>query len=382
MSARERFERILASLNDTVLDDSLWPHTFKLIDEACGSKGNMLVFSRSMPQHDVDIRLARFCFQGHRREDWEREYFEVYHPVDERIPRLGKLPDSKIVHVSSLYSEEEKKRSVVYNEALPCAHSTNSLNVRLDGPEGSSIVVALANPVAGRWSSADFETIARLLPRLRQCVLIRQALVDARALGASLQALLENTRLGVILLDRGVGIVAANAPARAVLRRGDGLTDTGGRLRARAPGDDEVLQRRFADAMPPLGVQATGGSLIVSGGSASARLVVHVSPLRDPVAPLRPGRVAALALVVDPARQAPVDPELAAAALGLTPAESQIAVLLAEGRGIDDIAAATWRGAGTVRWHLKRIFTKHGLSRQTELVRLVLSLADLGDPQR
>ena len=45
-------------------------------------------------------------------------------------------------------------------------------------------------------------TIGHLLPHLRQFVRVRQALVDARAVGASFAALLENTRCGVIQLDR------------------------------------------------------------------------------------------------------------------------------------------------------------------------------------
>ena len=63
-----------------------------------------------------------------------------------------------------------------------------------------------------------------------------------------------------------------------------------------------------------------------------------------------------------------------ATALGLTPAESQVAVALAQGQTVHDIAEATERTTGAVRWHLRHIYRKHGLTRQTDLVRLVLSL--------
>ena len=94
----------------------------------------------------------------------------------------------------------------------------------------------------------------------------------------------------------------------------------------------------------------------------------------------RPRRVAALVLVVDPAMRSIVDPGLVGAVLGLTPAESQIAVLLARNRTIRDIAAATGRSEGTVRWHAKRTLGKLGLSRQVELVQLVMSLSDVPRP--
>ena len=48
----------------------------------------------------------------------EREYFDVYYPRDERIPRLWQLPDSRLVHVKDLYTAEEMKTSPVYNEIL------------------------------------------------------------------------------------------------------------------------------------------------------------------------------------------------------------------------------------------------------------------------
>ena len=135
--------------------------------------------------------------------EWEREYFQVYHGLDERVPRLRQLADSRIVHMDALYAEEERKRSVAYNEAVPRAETRDSLNVRLDGPEGSRIVWVVADPVDGDgWTSERVETIERLLPHVRQFVRVRQTLVRARALGASVVELLDQVRVGVIQLDR------------------------------------------------------------------------------------------------------------------------------------------------------------------------------------
>ena len=129
-----------------MLDDALWPATAGLIDEACGIKGNILAFGDGHTNDDVELYLVRFCFRGQRRQDWEREYLEVYYPWDERLPRLRQLPDSQIVHVSDLYTEAELKTSPAYNEAMPRSDTQNSLNVRLDGPDGSRIVWGAGRP--------------------------------------------------------------------------------------------------------------------------------------------------------------------------------------------------------------------------------------------
>ena len=46
MSEQSAFERIVASLHDAMLDDSHWPTTSALIDEACDLTGNALLVPR------------------------------------------------------------------------------------------------------------------------------------------------------------------------------------------------------------------------------------------------------------------------------------------------------------------------------------------------
>ena len=91
--------------------------------------------------------------------------------------------------------------------------------------------------------TARIETIERLLPHIRQFVRVRQSLVSARALGSSVIGLLENTRFGVIQLDRRGRIVDANDRARDILRKSDGLSDRDGLLCACTPADDAALQK-------------------------------------------------------------------------------------------------------------------------------------------
>ena len=101
---------------------------------------------------------------------------------------------------------------------------------------------------------------------------------------------------------------------------------------------------------------------------------MHINPVGDSGIDVRPSRVAAFVLAIDH-EAAEIDPALVQDALGLTPAESRVAVLLAEGMSVHRIAAVTRRSERTVRWHIEQIFDKRGISRQLELVRQVLSLA-------
>ena len=69
-----------------------------------------------------------------------------------------------------------------------------------------------------------------------------------------------------------------------------------------------------------------------------------------------------------------IDPQFVAKSLNLTPKQSLVAVALAEGSSVRDIAVATGREESTIRWFVKEINYKLGISRQTQLVRMVLLL--------
>ena len=118
--------------------------------------------------------MARFYNRGQRREDLERLNYADYHAADERGPRARLLPHAKLAHVSELFTKEERRTSRAYNKALPLAVSLNSLNVRLDGPDGCRIAMALGDPVGRNgWENGQIETIQRLLPHIRQLVRVR-----------------------------------------------------------------------------------------------------------------------------------------------------------------------------------------------------------------
>ena len=383
MSEGEAFERILASLHEVALDHVHWSTATSLIDDALGAHGSSMVFGDGCSEEDIQIYFAWDFFRGQRDRDRERWYFENYYALDERVPRLRHLPDSRLVHVTDLYTEEELKTSAAYNEALARGHAQNSISVRLEGPRGSRIVWVVNDPVDGEsWSSAQLDSIRRLLPHIRQTVGVQQALAGAGALGASFAQLLDTTGLGIVQLDGRGRIVAANDRARDMLRGGDGLFDEDGFLCARRPEDNAELQGLLTRALPPFGAQGAGGSMMMRRSSALPPLVLHVNPVGRQETDFHLWPVAALVLVVDPASHIRIDPAVAAAALGLTGMESRVAVLLAEGMNVREVAAATGRGESTIRSHVKHMFAKHGLSRQTDLVRLVLSLASAPESRR
>ena len=376
MSQQDLFDRILVALHEASMNESLWPATSALIDQACGTTGSYLLYGKGKLQRDVYFFSKNFCLGGELRKDIEEDYFGAYFLVDERVPRIRTLPDSTVFHVADLYTEEEKRSSPAYNELLPHTNTQDSVLVHLEGPGTTQIVWNIADPVeSGGWRSSQIEMIKRLLPHVRHYVNVRQALTDARAVGTSLSKLLDNRNCGIVQLDRHERILHANDFAAALLRRGDAICQRERCLAAWDSSDNARLQELLRDALPRLVSPATGGSVTIGRKSMGPRLVLHVSPVDEGQTDYHTRGVAAIVMIVDPAAPESIDPGLVRDVFGLTRAESTVAVLLASGLTVREIAESTGRRESTVRWHMKQIFQKQRITRQTQLVRRVQTLS-------
>ena len=147
--------------------------------------------------------------------------------------------------------------------------------------------------------------------------------------------------------------------------------------RALNPYDQLHLEGLVAGALPTAAVTVSG-SMLLARPSGLPPFVVHVKPVGVHQPDYGARHIAALALIVEPGSQPRIDPGLVARTLGLTPMESRIAVWLAEGKSVRDMAEATGRTEGSIYWHLKQIYQRLPVSRQVDLVRLVLSSAEFG----
>ena len=378
MSDQDAFERTLRMIYDAMLDDARWPAASALIDEACGIHGNDLLVGEGSPDN-WRVLFVGLYRRGLRRVDLEREYLESYYPIDERVPRFRQMPDGRPVHAKDLFTAEELRTSLTYNDVLVRGACQDALNVRLELAAGSQAAWNLGNPVdLDGWGSSRLAMVTALLPHVRQFIRVRQALVRAEARTTTVSALLDNPRIGVLHLDRRGRVLAANDRARSILGHGDGLSDRDGMLRARARSDQVRLERLLGNALPASGAVAAGGSMLLRRSPVLPPYVVHVKPTAVPEPDYGAQHVAALVLVVEPGRRHRIDPRLVAKTLNLTPTESQLAVWLAEGTSVREMADTTGHSQGTIYWHLKQIYRKQSISRQADLVQLVLSLAELG----
>ena len=170
-------------------------------------------------------------------------------------------------------------------------------------------------------------------------------------------------------------VVLSNEQAEKIAAGGDGIRLVNGRLAASYPEENSRLQAQLFDAVGA-GARAgvsSGGSLSLSRRSGRSALRVTVIPYQSHSLDSY-GQLTALVFVSDPAATPLSRSAILRSLYRLTPAETRIADLLAGGSEVGEVASKVGVTLETARFHVKRVLAKTNTRRQTELVRLMLSL--------
>lgn len=195
---------------------------------------------------------------------------------------------------------------------------------------------------------------------------------------------MDRLSVGVVILDETGRVVRCSSAAEAALAARDGIQLQAGKLRAASAREDRDLQAAIRAVLQPCegADRPASRGLSLSRPSGSRNLGVIVQPV-----PAGGSGLAASARVAvyirDPEASAEVEGELVRQLFDLTPAEAAVARRLTAGLSLEDAASSLDISRNTARAHLRSIFSKSGITRQTELVRLMLnSAAVLGDQAR
>lgn len=236
------------------------------------------------------------------------------------------------------------------------------------------------------YTAAEDELAQRLARHLAQALRLYRSNAMLAGQASSGLALLANLRTPVALVDEQRQIHYANPAASALLKQGNVIGDHGGRLVCRRHHDDAELLIALRSLRLSPGAYLGEGRLPVDRACVRCALPdshLHLNVFLQAVRPESSlgafGRIPlAMALLHDPRQRLELDPFMVAAAFQLTPAEAQLAVRLARGETVADVAAGRRVSQETVRSQLKSVFSKTGAVQQSDLVSLLATLPAAG----
>lgn len=213
--------------------------------------------------------------------------------------------------------------------------------------------------------------LAHVMPHWARAARMQQRNFELSGLASLGLAGLDTLDFGVMVLQADMRVRYANSWAEALVQADSNLSLEQGLLRSRDPSLQGVLHGLLEGAVRGRGADAASGSWmhITSGGQPVPIIVVPLVS-RQPVE--GPWQLpAAMMLLGNSESRSVLDAAVLTSLFGLSRKESIIAIRLAAGETLNEIAEREFLSPHTVRVHIRDTLRKTGTHRQSELVRLL-----------
>ena len=375
MISAEELSGLLASLYAAPLQPEEWQ---AFMDRLCGlteiSCGYLIGHSDSL-----GVLLAGGGM------NFEPEMFQLYNDYyaaqDPYVgpmlakPRTGlltgdQLYDRDLLVNSEIYNDFLRKYELESTSVLMCSCSTEQL-------EGISL---WRGPKQGALDLDSQRLLQMLLPHLQTALQLRAKLLAHEAMHVFSDVALDAISIGTFLVAGDGRVQRMNGRAATYLKEGGALAISRGKLLANGASDTVRLHQLLRAATARRIAQAPGGAIRLLRPKTGTYLQVTVIPVPERNTIPRPGRHA-LVFISDPNATTGSRAALMRQLYGLTPSESRLADLLLDGLDVKTAAERLRITLETARFHLKRILQKTDTRRQSQLMRLMLSLPAPATPQ-
>lgn len=357
-------EKLLSELVGMIYDAAEDPRRWGVFLESFGAAFNahIVQFEWSDPENFL---VELFGMSPRDQQNLSDYYWTVN-------PWLGEIGDAKagdaapshLVVPDFKYRETEYFRD--YGRRIDQYYGMAGLIVKSASELG--IIAVLRDRVAGPCSDEDADTLRLLVPHLARSLRLSSQFAYLKAESSILFEHLDRLAQGIVILDQLGRVVRANKMAEQIADKRDGIYLSAREgLQAHTSEESSMLRKMIFNAVDVAKGNAAspGGSLTVSRPLRRPWIVV-VSPFR---VSSRQGLAAVL--LIDPERNPKPKATLISKLFGFTPAETKMAILLADGTCVEDAAAKLHITMNTARTHVKRMLDKSGLRRQTDLILLL-----------
>ncbi|MDR2298331.1 MAG: helix-turn-helix transcriptional regulator [Comamonas sp.] len=368
----ERFNEFINHLYDAASRPEAWTTCLEVIRKQLGCNFASLVIRDTKGENEGLIVTAA----GGRKD-------LLTHDVYAELSPFRDIPMERFMTITDLMSEAEWRECFYYKSWCRLHSVYHVMAAKIVTDDGSVYGLNLTRPESEpAFSKRDLDLGHLLMPHIRRALNMHLSLHRDRQVISLYSRATAQLMVGVVILDQNGKLLESNPAASGILDMQDGLKVSGDRLETSYANDNRKLQRLIKDALLH---SLTSSSRMIEGMSVcrpSGQLnwgvvVQSISPDEWTEGKQRPS---VAVFVRDTDGKADPSIRLAQQLFQLTPAETLLAIQLANGLSLEEAAEALNIRRNTARAHLRSIFSKTGVRRQTELVRIFLnSVAWLGD---
>ncbi|WP_116368783.1 helix-turn-helix transcriptional regulator [Parahaliea mediterranea] len=374
------FNRLVAALYHGHQEDAPWENFLEQLCAMSAARLTVLGFTRPRPGDPGVLFIGGMQFDAAN----QRQYADRFGAFDPFV----NLPDRQAVTLEEMLPLTQLRETVYYQEFMQPYDCVQVLgvDVQRQGRTGA-FLRALRGEQEAPFNDHDKALFNLLVSHLPQLLDLLDHDTHHAFESRLYNDIAQRLEMGTILLDAEQRIVHSNPVARHLLEQGLGLRERNHTLVATHPGDNRRLQallRQYQGDTP--NQPAITSAMPLTGDDPAARRMLLIKPLTSaagiilPATPQGSDRRPTLAIYIStPENLSGEQQGLLQQLFDFTPSEARLAIALANGRSLEEIAEDLSVSRNTLRTHLRGAFQKTGVNQQSALVSLVLrSVAGLG----
>ncbi|AWY40199.1 helix-turn-helix transcriptional regulator [Pseudomonas putida] len=292
------------------------------------------------------------------------------------------LPNRQVVTLAEFVSNADWQQSEFYKNFLEPVDVFHILGADINTVDGAQCRIRISRGRDDKpFGNEEKALLTHFIPHLERSIKIHMQLNRIEAERNLYAGAVNQMAVGTIILDESGKVLQTNQVADRLIQEKDGLKLVNDGLQVGTARDTQEFRRLVKQSL--LSQKSSNPSVVEAmrvqrpSGKADLGIIVRSVPLTDWSEGKQCPTVAIF--ISDPEQQSTAPQEIVRALFDFTPAETQLAMLLANGLTLDEASEELGISRNTSRAHLRSTFSKTGVTRQTMLVRLILrSVATLG----
>ncbi|UVK36693.1 hypothetical protein LHFGNBLO_003648 [Mesorhizobium sp. AR10] len=334
----------------------------------------LLDFDAARPEVSAQATIGQF--KGEAMQRYQRDFATL-----DPAPRAFMAqPAGTAIPTYRLLPEETRKPGVFFNEFFRPLGLEECLGGTLATTKGRFAMVGLQRtPDRDPFDDADIARLEALMPHLARALQLRRGFLELEGAAGAMSEICNRLAAGVVALDEHGRSLFINAAARKMAVVNDGLSiDRGGRLFAL----NRAASNRLAELENDVRSGGAGGIARAPRAAGRPAYTIMVAPFFiDHGVDKGKSRPRGVMFVIhDPLLKLRSDAQTIGALFGLPKGTAHLVAAIAANEDLQAYAERVGISMNTVRYHLKAAYSRTGVRRQSELVRLVTTaLRDLTD---